>query len=80
MRLNTFEEIGQALTEAIEWCKVYGLNWRRHVQPIFKNGQIAGYVSRLRNVAYNHVSLFSTMLIWLCFLAFVVRSALIELK
>ena len=20
-----------------------GLNWRRHVQPIFKNGQIAGY-------------------------------------
>ncbi len=43
MRLNTFEEIGQALTEAIKWCKVYGLNWRRHVQPIFKNGQIAGY-------------------------------------
>ena len=24
MRLNTFEEIGQALTEAIKWCKVYG--------------------------------------------------------
>ncbi len=30
-------------------------------------------VSRLRNVACNHVSLIGTMLIWLCFLAFVVR-------
>ena len=43
MRLNTFEEIGQAFTEAMEWCKVHGLNWRRHVQPIFKNGQVQGY-------------------------------------
>ena len=43
MRLNTFEEIGQAFTEAMEWCKDYGLNWRKHVQPIIEKGQVQGY-------------------------------------
>ena len=38
-----FDKIRDAFNEAMEECYLYGLNWREHMKPFHKNGQIAGY-------------------------------------
>ena len=38
-----FDKIRDAFNEAMELCYLYGLNWREHMIPFHKNGQIAGY-------------------------------------
>ena len=43
MRVSNIDEIGDAFKEALEYCRLYGLNWREHVQTKYDNGKIVGY-------------------------------------
>ena len=38
-----FDKIRDAFNEGVEYAYLYGLDWRRHMQPFFENGCIAGY-------------------------------------
>ncbi len=36
-------DIGTAFLEALEYCRIYGLDWKEHVKPMIKNKQLKGY-------------------------------------
>ena len=36
-------DIGTAFLEALEYCRIYGLNWKTNVKPIIKDNQLKGY-------------------------------------
>ena len=33
----------EAFNEATFYCTAYGLDWRKHIQPIYERGQVSGY-------------------------------------
>ena len=43
MRVSNIDEIGGAFVEALDYCRLYGLNWRDHIIPKRDNGKIVGY-------------------------------------
>ena len=43
MRVSNIDDIGGAFKEALEYCRLYGLNWREHVHPKYDNGKVVGY-------------------------------------
>lgn len=40
---NNIRDIGEAFNEALEYCRIYGLNWKEHVKPMIENKEIKGY-------------------------------------
>ena len=38
-----FDKIRDAFNEGVEYCHLYGLDWRQNMRPFFENGTIAGY-------------------------------------
>ena len=42
-RVDNFDEIRNAFIEALEYCEIYGLDWKTNVKPIFKDGWLKGY-------------------------------------
>ena len=33
----------EAFSEALWYCRVFGLNWKNHIVPVKKDGVLAGY-------------------------------------
>ena len=40
---NNIRDIGEAFIEALEYCRIYGLNWKEHVRPIIEESTLKGY-------------------------------------
>ncbi len=39
----TLEDIGRAFLEALEYCRIWGLDWKTSVKPKFKDKALTGY-------------------------------------
>ena len=40
---NNIRGMSEAFNEALEYCRIYGLNWKEHIKPMIKNKQLKGY-------------------------------------
>ena len=41
--MNRIERQTEAFNEALEYCRIYGLDWRNHIEVMIKDKQIVGY-------------------------------------
>ena len=41
--MNRIDRQAAAFNEALEYCRIYGLNWRNHIEAMIKDKQIVGY-------------------------------------
>lgn len=40
---NRIDRQSRAFTKAMDWCRLYGLDWRDHIKPIIQDKEIVGY-------------------------------------
>lgn len=43
MRVSNIDDVGSAFVEALEICRLHGLDWKEHVMPKYENRKIVGY-------------------------------------
>jgi len=43
MKINNIDQVTEAFNQALELCKLHGLNWKDHVRPKFENRELVGY-------------------------------------
>ena len=41
--MNRIDRQAAAFNEALEYCRIYGLDWRNHIEVMIKDKQIVGY-------------------------------------
>ena len=41
--MNRIDRQAVAFNEALEYCRIYGLDWRNHIEAIIEKQQIIGY-------------------------------------
>jgi len=40
---NRIQRQSKAFKKSLDYCKLYGVNWRTNIQPMIKNNQMIGY-------------------------------------
>lgn len=41
--MTRIERQVRAFERALKWCRIYGFNWKTHIQPKIQKRQIVGY-------------------------------------